>query len=737
MTIEKHKLLLVDSYDSFTYNLASLCRLAIPNCSIYIIKNDTLTIDGLRPLLKGFSAIIIGPGPGSPDNARDIGLIRDLWNLAEEELLPIFGVCLGLQSLAIEFGATLKRLHVVKHGQVSRISHTGQDLFRGVQDVHAVRYHSLHVELLPDGDIEPLAWANDELENGVVLMAAKHKSRPFWAVQYHPESVITEGGGLSVVQNFWDLALQWSRRHGRVPQPLDSSAWQILGHPWPHIETCSIPTPSSLPPVVTVVLDLPGVSASKVCELLGVNDEKTPFALLDSAAKPGRFSIIASLSPSSLQILHSIGDAFVTLKRGNHVIHEMLGDSDIWSWLANFMRSKKVRGGIPEIPFWGGLIGLLSYELGVHSLSVPLRPNRRESNKHRDVNMVFVERSVVLDNTTGKLYIQSTSPNDSTWLNDISATCMDYFSHQSPPYRVPQVPAGSASVELPNKSRYISRIIEAQESLRAGDSYELCLTANTHLNVRRGMSTWDRYKVLRQTNPAPHSAYIRLHPTTFLSSSPERFLSYSRPPESLCQLRPIKGTIKKRPGITRAVAERALRGSCKEVAENLMIVDLIRHDLHAVVGLDVEVKQFCGIEEYETVWQMVSVIEGKLPSHTANNEIGWGVLKHSLPPGSMTGAPKKRSVEILQHLEDQDRGLYSGVFGYWCVGGGGDWSVTIRSCFKHEEDDASTSATDEEHWVIGAGGAITALSDPEAEWDEMVVKLQSVLGAFGAAKPRC
>lgn len=102
----------------------------------------------------------------------------------------------------------------------------------------------------------------------------------------------------------------------------------------------------------------------------------------------------------------------------------------------------------------------------------------------------------------------------------------------------------------------------------------------------------------------------------------------------------------------------------------------------------------------------------------------------------MTGAPKKRSVEILQHLEDGEREVYSGVFGYWDVGGGGDWSVTIRSCFKFD-DSASTKSPgpDTEEWAIGAGGAITALSDPEAEWDEMVLKLQSVLKSFGIAQP--
>jgi para-aminobenzoate synthetase len=103
----------------------------------------------------------------------------------------------------------------------------------------------------------------------------------------------------------------------------------------------------------------------------------------------------------------------------------------------------------------------------------------------------------------------------------------------------------------------------------------------------------------------------------------------------------------------------------------------------------------------------------------------------------MTGAPKKRSVEILQTLEDNNRSIYSGVFGYWDVGGGGDWSVVIRSCFKYDDlsqDGAADFVGPEtETWTVGAGGAITALSDPDAEWDEMMTKLQSVLRTFEAA----
>ncbi|KAI6034648.1 ADC synthase [Pisolithus microcarpus] len=300
---------------------------------------------------------------------------------------------------------------------------------------------------------------------------------------------------------------------------------------------------------------------------------------------------------------------------------------------------------------------------------------------------------------------------------------------------------------------YKSHVSICQEHLYAGESYELCLTAPTRITLRdlpRAASetqspSWERYKLLRELNPAPHASYLLLHPTTLVASSPERFLSFSRPPGATFQLRPIKGTVRKAPDITRAVAEKELRGSPKEVAGNLMIVDLIHHDLHAVVGQDVDVKQFCTVEEYSTVWQLVSVIEGKVGdtvdtpnSHRENGALSWELLRCSLPPGSMTGAPKKHSVEILRTLEDSEQNVYSGAFGYWCVSGAGDWSVTICSCFKYDGRYSCKHTTEApppddraEEWVIGAGGAITALSDPEKEWEEMLIKLRSVLRVLG------
>lgn len=736
MTIEPPRILLIDSYDSFSLNLAALCRKSIPGCIIHVIKNDQYTFDELETYLDYFSAIVVGPGPGSPAIDKDIGVVRYLWTMAPAKTIPIFGVCLGLQSLGIVCGAELKRLHTVKHGQVSVIRHTGQDIFRGVGHVQAVRYHSLYIEPASDSEIEELAWADDE-ENGQVLMACKHKFRPFWAVQYHPESVLTNNAGAQVMQNFWRLSRQWCVVNARNTRPLDAKL-RRFGDLWPFSaqNRVQLPVSQSKTRMNSVAISAPHLTSISVCELLGVGMENNQFALLESAASPGRFSIVAALSSTSLQITYSLDNNVVTLRQGpSKVREEVLNTLDIWSWLAKFMHTRRVHGGDPNVPFWGGLIGYFTYELGVSSLQIPLHRNEGGKQRHPDVNLIFVERSIVVDSWNGLVHVQSLLENDDPWLSEmidkIKQTTGDASSTPPASELSKHRPA---TVVLPDRERYLSRIHGAKEWLHSGDSYELCLTAHTYVTADSlatalgCSSSWQRYKLLRRLNPAPYSAYLRLHPSTLISSSPERFLSFTRAPDTTCQLRPIKGTVRKAPGISRADAEQALVGSNKEVAENLMIVDLIRHDLHSVVGDEVQVKQFCAVEEYETVWQLVSVIEGTDSSRPEYDRLGCDVLKRSLPPGSMTGAPKKRSVEILQTLEDAERSLYSGVFGCWCVSGAGDWAVTIRSCFKHDDEDGELSRS--ERWVIGAGGAITALSDPEAEWDEMVTKLQSVLRAF-------
>ncbi|KAF8586247.1 para-aminobenzoic acid synthetase [Ramaria rubella] len=792
------KILLIDSYDSFTHNLAHLIRRNVPSSQIYLIRNDTLDYETLLPLLSCFSAIVVGPGPGSPDNDADVGIIRKLWSLSYPHILPIFGVCLGFQSLTLAFGGCLRTMPMVKHGMVSRIEHVGHDLFQDVEDIEATRYHSLCVDLIDKelcSEIEPLAWAEDGEENGQILMAVRHRHKPFWGVQYHPESICTRGGGDEVIRNFWNLAVRWAAITEREVQSLPLWAKGYLGEPWPHtLSSSAVSSSMESFSVSYVSLDLPHLSPTQVCELLGVNTFRTNFVMLDSAAKSGRFTIIGALLSSTLSIRYTIPDRHILLQRGDEKPeYECIPPgSSIWDWLATFMTSRVVRNLGPEdVPFWGGLVGYLSYELGVVELGVPLKHRRVDGSKgNADVNLVFVERSIVLDGETGRVYVQSLFNNDVRWLHDMSCQLKKLHpgitnSNMTSPLR--------SCLTSPSREVYVPQVLECKHHLSVGSSYELCLTAPStlHVHTSSGISSWDLYARLRSSNPAPHAAFLRLGPTTLLCSSPERFLKWDR--LGGCQLRPIKGTLRKtiidEKGNTkrmlRADADKLLGENIKERAENLMIVDLVRHDLGGVVEAadGVSVEQLMGIEEYETVWQMVSVISGTVGAGGG----GWEVLRRSLPPGglfsnhnvqpkaefiragSMTGAPKKRSVELLQDIEGQERGVYSGVCGYWCVGGAGDWAVVIRSCFRHDDHDTTyhngeshgsytrqprgvgegdshlngedsshnsngphlNGRGQEQNWTLGAGGAITALSDPVAEWEEMRVKLSSVGRAFG------
>ena len=174
--------LLVDNYDSFTYNLYALLA-AVNGTEPTVIRNDSPwdAIDFDR-----FDNIVISPGPGSPTEVGDFGISARI--IAEADR-PLLGVCLGHQGLCSMFGARIRSAPEPVHGRLSTIVHTGEDLFRGLPSpLVAVRYHSLVVTDLP-AELEVTARTTDGL-----IMAVRHRNRPMWGVQFHPESIASEHG---------------------------------------------------------------------------------------------------------------------------------------------------------------------------------------------------------------------------------------------------------------------------------------------------------------------------------------------------------------------------------------------------------------------------------------------------------------------------------------------------------------------------------------------------------------
>ncbi len=199
---------LIDNYDSFTYNLYhDLGRL---EANVTVVRNDALTVAELAA--SNPDAIVLSPGPCTPTEA---GICLDVIKTLGDRI-PIFGVCLGMQAIGQAFGGDVVRAPQPFHGKISEIQHSGQTLFRGInQSFKATRYHSLIVErsTLPQG-LDITAQTDDGL-----IMALSHKTLPMHAVQFHPESVLSEHG-LTIFANFLDLAALWNAQHTRTPLAL-------------------------------------------------------------------------------------------------------------------------------------------------------------------------------------------------------------------------------------------------------------------------------------------------------------------------------------------------------------------------------------------------------------------------------------------------------------------------------------------------------------------------------------
>jgi para-aminobenzoate synthetase component 1 len=277
-----------------------------------------------------------------------------------------------------------------------------------------------------------------------------------------------------------------------------------------------------------------------------------------------------------------------------------------------------------------------------------------------------------------------------------------------------QWPAPGLPGLLSNFSRddYLHAVERAIEYIYAGDIFQVNLSQRL-LYPATGCPV-DLYLRLRERNPAPFAGYFSHDDWAVASASPERFVWVA---DGEVETRPIKGTRSRRPGPEADLFTRdELRESEKDQAENVMIVDLLRNDLSRVCAPgSVRVPELCQVETYETVQHLVSEIRGRLePGRTA-----WDLLRAVFPGGSITGAPKVRSMEIIAELERTARGPYCGSLFYVGYNGQSDGNILIRTF------------TLRNGWVqFPVGGGIVAQSNPAAEYEETLVKAEGMLRAL-------
>lgn len=671
--------LLIDNYDSFTYNLFQYLS-EINGGNTSVIKNDELSFSEICEL--DFDNIVISPGPGTPENENDFGVCREV---IEKIDVPILGICLGHQGIGSIFGSAVVNAYEVMHGRISKIYHNDNLLFEGIeQGFEAVRYHSLMIDHVGE-NVEKIAWCEDGTIMGIAC-----RNRPVYGVQFHPESIKTQYGK-KLLQNFMTIVDNYTS--GK----------------WYERKKC----------LCLRVRELEqDVSFENIFQLQ-YSDEKNVIWLDTSKVVEGfsRFSYLGCLGGAfSYAVYYNRNGKSLKVVKDDKEYHY---NESIFDFLERQLANitlQKPEGAEYSFEFKGGFAGYFGYEM-----KEDCGYRTEFESKYPDSVMFFLDRFIVFDHLKGKQYLAAladeyTEAAVEEWFDNMETLLNGHCFKEERSYAIRQ-----RSEETPSFSYYFDRSHEQYiediqtcfKKIYDGESYEICLTNNIYCDV--DVDSVKYYMHLRKVNPAPYGCYMRFGDTSVVSTSIERFVKITE--DGIAETRPMKGTCKRNPdpALDEQLRKR-LENDEKNQSENLMICDLCRNDLGKVCKVgSVKVDKLMTVETYATVHQMTSTVSGIL-------EDGVSIIsciKSLFPGGSMTGAPKKRTLEIIDMLEHKARGIYSGTIGYISIDGAVDLDIVIR-----------TAVLTPGKVEIGIGGAITALSDAEEEYNEILLKGEALVKAL-------
>lgn len=685
--VKNMKILIIDNYDSFTYNLYQYFGEVLGEVPTVITNDSTLEISE-----DDYDAVVVSPGPGNPASQEDFGISK---SFIENTQKPLLGICLGHQGVVLSEGGKVEHAPEPIHGRSYDVLHSGHAQFNDIPETFSViRYHSLVAQYPIPENLEVTAKTKDGL-----VMAVAHRDKPIWGVQFHPESINTEYGK-QILRNF----IQFAEEHKRQ-QDLDAQATSQSQNKEKEKWQCSYEKLNGDFDPAKVYGALFDTTANGYW--LDSGKDASGYHFMGDAQGPHAYQVTYRLG-QPLEIKKSSGDTEYIQK-------------DIFSLIESVMiEGVKGTGELP-FSFTGGLVGYLGYEL--KQLRFPDK-NAHISNEP-DACLLFSDQFIAINREEQTLYLVGLHKADedqariNDWFATTKASLRSLNKADVPKPNITSTPlkvvsdskASSVDFHLEQgREEYIAAIHASQEHIRNGESYEICLTNRLKTEVKA--EPWDLYNILRTVNPAPYSAFLRYDDFSVLSSSPERFLKVMQ--NGIVEAKPIKGTRprNKNPQLDEALA-RDLAKDEKDRAENLMITDLLRNDLGIVCEIgSVWAPKLMDVESYETVHQLVSTIRGQLPQDASLADI----VKATFPGGSMTGAPKRRTLTIIDELEHSARGIYSGSIGYFSLNGTLDLNIVIRSIVCRGQS-----------LEIGVGGAIISLSDPEVEYAEILVKGEALM----------
>ncbi|MBL8183630.1 MAG: aminodeoxychorismate synthase component I [Blastocatellia bacterium] len=354
----------------------------------------------------------------------------------------------------------------------------------------------------------------------------------------------------------------------------------------------------------------------------------------------------------------------------------------------------------------------LSYDFGLKINGITKRPKGFRTSSEPDLFIAAFECLIVHDYDTGVTII---SGNESRF-DRIECLLLD----SATPHPKPITEPGTVTSNF-DKQSYIDAVEMIKEFIRSGDTYQTNLTQQLTVEVPIGLTAFEIFKRLRAQHPAPFGAFIERGGSSVVSASPERFFRIA---DNSVTTSPIKGTIRRGADLDEDQRLRSeLMASEKDRAENTMIVDLLRNDLGRICTYgSVKVESLCDVEEHPSLFHLVSTISGELRSNVSFSEI----IRAVFPCGSITGAPKIRTMEIIDQIETADRGLSMGSIGIYIPEGfpGLEPAIQLNVAIR-------TMVIKDKRAVFNVGGGIVIDSDPECEFAESMLKAAALLSAIG------
>jgi para-aminobenzoate synthetase component 1 len=355
-----------------------------------------------------------------------------------------------------------------------------------------------------------------------------------------------------------------------------------------------------------------------------------------------------------------------------------------------------------EDGYAGGALGYFAYDMARQF--TPLPALAEDAEHLPDMAVGVYDGFVVLDHERRTCQIRAQdTPEGMRWAERMQALLLDAGERGLPEFNT----LGPLRQNLAPDA-YAGAFQKVRAYIRAGDCYQINLAIRFETAYQG--HPWHAYKLLRACNPAPYAAWLNLPFAQILSASPESFLKVEG---GRVVTRPIKGTRRRaQDPQADALLAAELSGSAKDRAENLMIVDLLRNDLGRVcIPGSIQVPELFKLERFATVHHLVSTVEGRL----APGKAALDLLEASFPGGSITGAPKRRAMEIIESLEPHRRGVYCGSIGHIGFNGDMELNIAIRTLV--------CSRGQARFW---AGGGVVADSDLQAEYQECLDKAHAL-----------